>query len=375
MGSAGLQRDPAAELVGTAGWYLRIAADGYPDNVLPEPGQIGNRWAFYPGQPGLTRAVAEVSGFSLEISAILVATLAGLLAAVSIWILVEEHLGRDAALTATALVCFFPSAYVLSMGYSESLFLLGAAVCLRTIGRRQWVATGLTASATCLVRATGVALVAAIVVAAGLVMYRERLWRPLVGVVLAPLGLIGWAVVQWASVGTPTAYFDAQRLWWQGFVWFRSPFESLWHVLTDRATWSDAPDVMAAGALVFVAVSAVLAVQYATDTREPCRSNGGSIRQGRFSSRSPPTGRRASSATSSWRSRCTQSRVGTDATLADGLRDRVFRGRDEHPRVRCDARRYDLADRAVRSMSRGELLGRGSGDTRTGPSGDPPIGE
>jgi hypothetical protein len=242
------------------GWYLKIAEFGYPDHLHNEFGPIGNRWAFYPGLPMLTRAVSRTLGLSLPVSGVLVATVCGGVAAVGIWLLVEERLGRDAAIISTALVCFFPSAYVLSMVYAEPLFLALSAFCLRAIGRRQWLLAGILASVSCLVRNTGLVLVATVGVAVLVEVLRRRTWRPVVGMVVAPVGFLVWSGYQWAQVGTPTATFDAQDLWYQRFVWFTTPLKSLGRVLTQPSAWSDAQDVMAASAVVFIAVSLVLAV-------------------------------------------------------------------------------------------------------------------
>lgn len=243
------------------GWYQWIAREGYPDHVLPESGPIGNRWAFAPGLPACIRAVHEVTGLSIVTSGLLITAVFALVGGIGVAVLIDQRLGREAALVAVLLLYFFPSAYVLSMIYTEALFVCCAAWCLWAIGRRNWVMAGLLASVACIVRTTGLVLVGTVVVVAAIEIVRSRAWKPVLGVVLAPIGQVGWMVMQQIEVGSPTATLDAQKLWYNKFVWFRTPFESLWQVLTDRRAWSDAQDVMAATALVFIVVSVVLAVR------------------------------------------------------------------------------------------------------------------
>ena len=53
----------------------------------------------------------------------------------------------------------------------------------------------------------------------------------------------------------------AEEAWGPGFDWFRTPFRSTLHLLTRRSAWSNAQEVMAAGALVFMMVGLGLLVR------------------------------------------------------------------------------------------------------------------
>jgi hypothetical protein len=241
------------------GWFIRVARDGYPESL--DFAGSGNPWAFWPGWPGLIRGVQAVTGLAYDTVAIVTATALGFVAVVAIWLLVEGRMGQRAALTTTLLVCFFPTAYVFGMAYSESMFFAVVALGLLAVDREKWLAAGVLASIACLVRVPGAALVAAVVIAALLAARRDRSWRPLVGVVVAPLGLVAWTVYQWVRLGTPMAYFKAQETGWRNeFVWFTTPFKSLGRILTSREAWQVPTDLMAGMALVLVVVSVIAAV-------------------------------------------------------------------------------------------------------------------
>lgn len=249
-------------------WYLQIAANGYPDVVAQGQGPLGNEWAFFPGYPLLIRGCVEVTGLSYVACGILVSILAGAVFAAALFVLIVGRLGFDNARSATTLLSFFPAAYVLGMAYTESLFLALAALCLVAIDRRYWIAAGLLACIVGAVRPSGVALVLVV----GFCLLREiaarrATWRTFAGALLAPLGIGTWMVVQWAEVGSPTAFLRAQEAWFNRFVWFTTPFKSFWLVLTDRETLAEPSHLMAAGALVLVAVSTGLAIAFAVRNR------------------------------------------------------------------------------------------------------------
>jgi Dolichyl-phosphate-mannose-protein mannosyltransferase len=240
------------------GWYLRIAADGYPGSLVTEGG--GNRWAFFPLLPGLVRLVAQVPGLTYRDAGLVVALVLGALAAVAVWCAVARLFSRELAGAVTLLLCFFPTAYAFSMIYTEGLFIAAAAGTLLLLGQRRWVLAGLVAGAGCLSRSVGAVLVLVCLVEAVAVVRAERRMRPLFAPALAALAGASWAVVSWVRVGSATAFTKAQETWGPGFVWFRTPFRSALHLVTRRSAWSNAQEVMAAGALVFMAVGVALLV-------------------------------------------------------------------------------------------------------------------
>ncbi len=247
-------------------WYLMIARSGYPSNVAREAAG-GDRWAFFPGLPAVVKGVASVTGLSYEHAGILTAFIFGATAAIAVWLAVRQVLGSEVARFTVVLVCFFPAAFSLSMVYAEGMFLTFAALCIYFLGARRWELAGIAASIACITRVSGVVLVLACVVVGLRFAISRREWRPLTAVVLAPLGFLAWSGYQLARTGSPLAFLKAEKLWGGGFVWFTTPFKSLWHLVSQPSTWSSAGDVVAAGALVFVLVGAVLLARLAVQHR------------------------------------------------------------------------------------------------------------
>jgi hypothetical protein len=183
-----------------AGWYETIARAGY----TPPLGHQSIR--FFPLVPLLTHAVAWLPGVDDGAALIIVANLGALVATALLFVLVRRETG-DAALARRSLwvLSLGPAAFVLVMGYAESVLLclvIGCFVALRPPGASArpnfWLAAVLGFGAA-LTRPIGVLV--ALAVAAELVRWWPRLGRPQrvagLGAVVAPgLGLVaflGWA--------------------------------------------------------------------------------------------------------------------------------------------------------------------------------------
>ncbi len=203
-------------------WYAMIAEHGYPHRLFQEG--TGSRWAFFPALPLVLRATATLTGLPIADAAVADAFVFGLASALAIWLAVRELLGPLLADRAVLLYVFFPTAYVLSMAYTEGLFIAAAAFCLLALARRAWLLAGLCACAAGFTRSAGVVVVLAVLVTALPVAWRDRSARAALGAAVAPLGLLAFMAYGWAIVGTPVAFLSAERFWYgQHFVWFATP--------------------------------------------------------------------------------------------------------------------------------------------------------
>lgn len=174
--------------------FLAIADRGYGSSLvrLPDGTEVDRLLVFLPGYPYLVRLVAGVPGLTTYAAGLVVSALAGCVAAALIYALGRDLADRRTGLLLAVLWGAAPSGIVLSMVYSEALFTALAAGSLLALLRRHW----LTAGALCLLagatRATGLAVVAAIGVAAlSAAVRRQDGWRPYAAVALAPLGFLG----------------------------------------------------------------------------------------------------------------------------------------------------------------------------------------
>jgi hypothetical protein len=242
------------------GWYLHIAQYGYPDRLVNQG--TGSSWAFLPAFPWVIRGAVTVTGLSYSHAAILVTFVLGAASAVAVWLAVREIFGPAIADRSVLFFVFFPTAFVLSMTYTEGLFLSAAGFCLYALSRRFWITASIFAIVASLTRNFGVVLIACVVVAAIPVIVKEHKARPVVALVLSPLGLIGWMAYSWDRVGTPLAFVKAESYWGGAhFIWFLAPFRSLRHLFGGAQAFKVAPDVLAVAALVFVIVGLVWLAQ------------------------------------------------------------------------------------------------------------------
>jgi hypothetical protein len=238
-------------------WYTEIARYGYPHRIFNE--HYGSRWAFFPGFPLVIRGTADITRLSIPDAAVLDATVLGLASAIAIWLAVREVFGPVIADRTVLLYAFFPAAYVLSMAYSEGLFLTAAAGCLFALSRRYWMSAALLAVVASLTKDYGVLLVACVAVAAVPVIARERKLRPLVAVLIAPTGFVAWLAFSWRETGTPLAFLQAERFWGNGhFTWFLTPVVALSRLLTNFHNFDRGSYVLAAAGFLFAYIGVAI---------------------------------------------------------------------------------------------------------------------
>jgi len=181
------------------GHYQAIAAHGY---TYPA-GQLAHASVFswFPGYPAVIDSIAWLPGVTIVAAGLAVTAVSGLVAAWGLTTLGLKLTGDPRiSLLMVAVWAVAPSSTVLSMMYAEALFCALAIWALVALVSRRWLtAAGLTLAAGT-VRSTVVALIAAVCIAALIAVVQAvrarqpiaRWWRPLVAVLLAPLGLLGY---------------------------------------------------------------------------------------------------------------------------------------------------------------------------------------
>ncbi|MFS8477615.1 MAG: mannosyltransferase family protein [Micromonosporaceae bacterium] len=210
-----------ALLAWDAGWFVRVASEGYPTGYsYDETGALtGNGFAFFPLYPLLIRA-ATLPGLAPEHAAVAVAWLASAAAAVLVYLLGTSLYDRRVGHALLVLVCTQPMSVVLSLAYSEGLFLALVAGMLLAAHRGAWPAAGALGLSAALTRPTGVAAGIALAVAAVLALRGpdrptgRRAWVPVLAALAALAG--GPAYLLWVGlrVGEPDAWLRIQSAGW-----------------------------------------------------------------------------------------------------------------------------------------------------------------
>ncbi|MFE4688779.1 hypothetical protein ACFRH6_01845 [Streptomyces sp. NPDC056749] len=205
-------------------WYQRIAEHGYGHTVTLPDGGAHPDLAFFPLLPALERGLATVTPFTVQGAGIAVAWTAGLLAAWGIFAVGARLHGPRTGIVLAALWGAYPTAFVQSMAYTETLFTALAAWSLYAVLRDRWIAAGALCVLAGLTRPSAAALIAALALTAAAVLVRQwrgggrrgllrRNARMLLGVCLAPLGWLAYVVFVALREGGPFAYFDVQAQW------------------------------------------------------------------------------------------------------------------------------------------------------------------
>ena len=203
------------------GWFVRVAMNGYPNGyTVGAGGQLeANELAFFPLYPMLIRAVSML-GLDFGSAAIAVSWLASIGAAVALHLLGTSLHGKRAGWALVAICCSAPVSVVLTMAYSEGLFLALVAGMLVAAHRRVWWAAGLLGLLASLTRPTGAGAAVALAVAAALHVREARAtgsggtWKPIVAAAVALAGVpayLGWVALR---VGDLDAWFRIQAAGW-----------------------------------------------------------------------------------------------------------------------------------------------------------------
>ncbi len=227
-------------LIWDGGWFRQVA-EGYPSGyTYAADGTLqGNELAFFPLYPMLIRLLSTL-GLDPGTAAISVSWLASIGAAVALHLLGTSLYGRRAGWALVAICCGAPMSVVLSMAYSESLFLALVAGMFVAAHRQLWWAAGLLGLGAALTRPTGAAAAVALAVAAVLAVRRnpERTWQPLAAAAVALAGVpayLGW--VAW-RVGDLDAWFRIQTAGWgTSFDFGASTIDFLGRTLTVGEGW------------------------------------------------------------------------------------------------------------------------------------------
>ncbi|QRP45927.1 glycosyltransferase family 39 protein [Amycolatopsis sp. FDAARGOS 1241] len=222
-------------------WYTQpvtIGADGVPQE---------NSLAFFPLYPAFI-ALLGLLGLPALPAALTVTLLAGCAAAWGLFELGRDFAGPRVGTLLAVLWSITPGAVVLHLGYSESLLVALVAWTLVALGRRQWLLAGGLSVLAGLTRAGAGALVVAVCVAALVAVVRRRDgWRPWVGGLVAPLGLLGY--LEYIAVRTGRV---------DGWFWL----QQAWHMSFDfgRFTWIQVREGLTANTSSWITVTALLVI-------------------------------------------------------------------------------------------------------------------
>ncbi|WP_338672527.1 mannosyltransferase family protein [Streptomyces sp. SCSIO 30461] len=199
-------------------WYVRIAENGYGYEVTLPDHSVHSDLAFFPLLPALERGVSEALPFlDAATAGLVIAWVAAFGAAWGIYAVGAQVAGHRAGVLLAVLWGVYPTAFVQSMAYTETVFTAFAAWSLYALLNGRWITAGALCAFAGLTRPSAAALVMAIGITALVCLVRggfgSLTWRMAAGVVLASLGWLGYVVFVAVREGSPTAYFEVQAAW------------------------------------------------------------------------------------------------------------------------------------------------------------------
>ncbi|MEA2934738.1 MAG: hypothetical protein QOD74_1384 [Variibacter sp.] len=196
-----------------AGWYIRIAEQGYG---LPASPAEQSSIVFFPLLPLLAKALSGVTSLRVFDSLLIIANAAAVACVPLLIALVKPLYGPGVALRTVALLSFFPTSFFLSSAYTESLTLMLALLAFLSLERGNHLTAAMAAGLAAASRPTGVALVPAILTHLVLVSTRCNASTIAKAAAVGALGLSGlaaYAFWQWGSFGDPFAFVRGQAAW------------------------------------------------------------------------------------------------------------------------------------------------------------------
>lgn len=225
-------------------WYLRIAANWYPQVLNAGESNYG----FFPLYPLLIRILEKVIGNNY-ISGIIISNLCLIVACIFLYKLVKLYLDNDTALRSVKYLFLFPSAFILSGVFSESLFLALLIACFYYAKKGKWLLAGITGFFLSLTKPIGAFVILPILYE----YFRSKdfklnnIKRDIFSLALMPLGLFVFAGYCYYLVGNPLAYVYAKKTGWG--VYLSHPFRVLYLSLCSHSI-----------ELVFNAIFAIVAI-------------------------------------------------------------------------------------------------------------------
>ncbi len=193
-------------------WYLDIARNGYSTRVIGPTGETNT--AFFPLYPLLARILGWVVRDPF-VAGLIISNLCLLIAAVVLYRLVALDREAEVASASVKYLFLFPSAFILSGFYSESLFLMLLLLSFYCARRNRWFLAGVCGFFLALTRPVGIA----VIVPLALLALERAGWRrrgvraEVAALLLIPLGTALFALYLYQVTGRFLDFVQVPGSW------------------------------------------------------------------------------------------------------------------------------------------------------------------
>lgn len=200
-----------------AGWYLSIVENGYiiPSNFLHE-----NNLAFFPLYPFLVKCGGIIAGNNY-ISGIIASNIFLLVACVFLYKLVRLDFDENTALRSVKYLLLFPTAFIFSGFFTESLFVLLVIACFYYARKQNWFLAGLTGFCLALTKFIGVFVIMPILYEylANKNFMLAKTRKDILFLLLIPCGLFVYNIYNYYLTGNFWAFAQIIRLGWGRIIY------------------------------------------------------------------------------------------------------------------------------------------------------------
>jgi len=195
-------------------WYQRIAEHGYGHIKIAADGRHLSDYAFFPLYPALEHRVHQITRLGYIPSGVLISSIASIVAALFIFLLVREIRGEKAATIAVVMWAALPMGIVESLAYSESLFTAFAAGALYLVIKKRFINAAFLAFGAGLTRPTGLAVALAVSIPTAIYWWgNRRSIKAFLAIFIAPLGWLAYVLWVGHKTGSLFGYFTVTKGW------------------------------------------------------------------------------------------------------------------------------------------------------------------
>ncbi|OPY56105.1 MAG: Mannosyltransferase (PIG-V) [Pelotomaculum sp. PtaU1.Bin035] len=195
-----------------AGWFLRIAGQGYDYNSAP----------FFPMFPALIHLLTIITKDGVA-AGFLISNIALLVACYFLYIIAKADYGEKIATTTIFIMLFFPTAIFFTSIYSESLLLAFVLASFYFARRGRWIWASLLGACAALTRNVGVVLFFAFLYIQYQENYKRINLRKAVPLLLIPASLLIFMLILWKQTGDPLAFAHSLNSEYWGYRHFKYP--------------------------------------------------------------------------------------------------------------------------------------------------------
>ena len=195
---------------GDGAWYISTAKEGYEHRAFDAT--VQRNWAFFPLYPLLLRMASKITGGFL-LTGMLLSNICFLPALILLHkTALAFGLDEDGADRTIFYLAIFPTSYFFSLAQTESLFLLLTVGSFYAARRERWWVAGALGALASATRFSGIFLVPALAL-----LYWQRhgfrLRANVLGLLLAPLGLLSFMLYLYLITGNAFAFKDVLVAW------------------------------------------------------------------------------------------------------------------------------------------------------------------